>query len=121
MRIPILRGRIERRILLNYRVDPEVLAAQLPAPFRPKLVRGWGIAGICLIRLAHVRPARLPAFLGMTGTIYFWSVGVLSLGFLYFAWQVSRERTKLGAKMLLHATVIYLPLVYAVMVANKVG
>ncbi len=65
MQIPILRGRIERRILVNYRVDPGVLAAQLPPPFRPKLVRGFGIAGICLIRLAHVRPARLPAWLGI--------------------------------------------------------
>jgi len=45
----------------------------------------------------------------------------LGLGFLYFAWHVSSERTKLSAKMLLHVTVVYLPVVYAVMVANKVG
>jgi hypothetical protein len=38
-----------------------------------------------------------------------------------FACYVSRERTKLSAKMLLHVTVIYLPVVYAVMVANKIG
>jgi len=61
----------------------------------------------------------LPTFLGMTGTVYLWTVGLLSFAFLGFAWHVSRERTKVGAKMLLHATVIYLPLVYAVMVANK--
>ena len=61
----------------------------------------------------------LPTFLGMTGTVYLWTVGLLSFAFLGFAWHVSRERSKVGAKMLLHATVIYLPLVYAVMVANK--
>ena len=63
----------------------------------------------------------LPTLLGMTGSVYLWSVAVLGLGFLYFAWHVSRERTKLGARMLLHVTVIYLPVVYAVMVANKIG
>lgn len=66
MKIPVIRGLIERRILINYRVDPQVLAAQLPAPFRPKLVHGFGMAGICLIRLAQVRPRRLPAWLGFS-------------------------------------------------------
>jgi hypothetical protein len=66
MELPVIRGLIERRILANYRVDPDVLAAQLPAPFRPKVVNGWGIAGICLIRLAQVRPAGLPRWCGVT-------------------------------------------------------
>jgi len=61
-----MRGVIDRRILVNYRVDPSVLAAILPPPFRPKLVQGSGIAGICLIRLAHLRPRGLPARLGVT-------------------------------------------------------
>ena len=55
MRIPVVRGVIDRRILVNYAVDPEVLARTLPAPFRPKLHRGLGLAGICLIRLRDVR------------------------------------------------------------------
>ncbi len=60
-----MRGVIDRRILVNYQVDPAVLSALLPAPFRPKLVQGKGIAGICLIRLAHLRPRGLPAFVGL--------------------------------------------------------
>jgi protoheme IX farnesyltransferase len=63
----------------------------------------------------------LPTLLGMTGSVYLWSVAVLGLGFLYFAWHVFRERTKLAAKTLLHVTVIYLPVVYAVMAATKIG
>jgi protoheme IX farnesyltransferase len=63
----------------------------------------------------------LPTLLGMTGGVYLWSAAVLGLGFLYFAWRASRDRTKLGARLLLHVTVIYLPVVYAVMVANKIG
>ena len=47
VQIPVIQGVIERRILVNYRVDPAVLAAQLPAPFRPQLVDGWAMAGIC--------------------------------------------------------------------------
>lgn len=57
---------IERRILVNYRVDPGVLAAVLPAPFRPQVVDGHGLAGICLIRLGALRPAGLPAAVGVT-------------------------------------------------------
>jgi len=66
MRIPVMRGVIERRILVNYRVDPQVLAPLLPAPFRPKIVHGFGMVGICLIRLKHVRPRLVPAFLGIS-------------------------------------------------------
>lgn len=66
MRIPVIRGIIERRILVNYRVQPDVLAKLLPKPFRPKLVNGYGMAGVCLIRLKHLRPRFLPAFLGLS-------------------------------------------------------
>jgi hypothetical protein len=66
MRIPVMRGRIERRILVNYRVDPERIAAVLPKPFRPKLVQGHAVGGICLIRLTEVRPHFLPAWAGVS-------------------------------------------------------
>ena len=66
MKLPIIRGIIDRRILVNYRVDPDVLARLLPAPFRPKLHRGYGLVGICLIRLREVRPRWLPAWMGLT-------------------------------------------------------
>src|SRR5438445_804140 len=66
MRIPVMRGIIDRRILVNYRVAPDVLAPLLPEPFRPKVVRGLGMVGICLIRLKRVRPAFVPAFLGIS-------------------------------------------------------
>lgn len=66
MRIPVIRGLIERRILVNYRVDPDALTKVLPSIFRPKLVNGMGMAGICLIRLKHIRPWFLPAFTGIS-------------------------------------------------------
>jgi hypothetical protein len=66
MRIPVLRGTIKRRLLVNFRVDPTVIQRLLPAPFRPKLHRGDSIAGICLIRLEDIRPAGLPASIGFS-------------------------------------------------------
>ncbi|MGE0610536.1 MAG: DUF2071 domain-containing protein [Pirellulales bacterium] len=66
MRLPTLRGTIDRRLLVNFRVDPQILAAVLPAPFRPQLANGWGMAGICLIRLRHIRPRLWPASLGIS-------------------------------------------------------
>jgi hypothetical protein len=66
MQIPIIRGVIDRRILVNFRVDPAALARVLPAPFRPKLVNGLAIAGVCLIRLKDIRPRFFPSFLGIS-------------------------------------------------------
>ncbi len=60
MRLPVIRGTIDRRILANYRINPEVLRSILPPPFRPKLVGGFGMGGICLIRLKSVRPNFFP-------------------------------------------------------------
>ena len=66
MKIPILQGMIKRRMLINFRVDAAVMQKFLPTPFRPKLHKGYAIAGICLIRLEHIRPANFPAFLGFS-------------------------------------------------------
>lgn len=52
-------------MLVNFTVEPRVLKKILPSPFRPKLFKGKGIAGICLIRLKEVRPKGLPAFVGI--------------------------------------------------------
>lgn len=66
MIIPNIKGIIDRRILINYQVDKEVLEKYLPAPFKPKLVNGKGIAGICLIRLKEIRPKGLPKQIGIS-------------------------------------------------------
>jgi len=66
MYIPTLQGTIDRRLLVNYRVDPDSLQRLLPGPFRPKLLHGMGLAGICLIRLKQMRPRGLPTPLGFS-------------------------------------------------------
>jgi hypothetical protein len=51
---------IERRLLVNYRIEPELVARLLPRPFRPQLVSGLAVGGVCFIRLGGLRAGRLP-------------------------------------------------------------
>ena len=64
--IDVVRGTIARRLLVNFRVDPEIARHQLPRGFELKLVGGYAMAGICLVRLEHERPFPLPRVLGLS-------------------------------------------------------
>jgi uncharacterized protein YqjF (DUF2071 family) len=66
MKIPSLIGSIDRRILLNFRVDKQMLTSLVPAPFQLQLVDDQAIVGICLIRLKHLRPKGLPKAIGFS-------------------------------------------------------
>lgn len=63
--LPEVEGVIRRRMLVNFRVDVDVAQRLLPPPFRPKLVAGQAMAGICLIRLEAIRPKGFPKRLGI--------------------------------------------------------
>ena len=65
MWLDMIHGTIERRVLLNYRLDPATLQRALPPPFRPKLYRGCGIGGVCMIRFSGLRPRFAPRWLGL--------------------------------------------------------
>lgn len=64
--IPTIHGTIDRRILVNFRVRPDVIRKLLPSRFQPKLVKGWAMAGVCLIRLKGIRPRGFPLPCGIT-------------------------------------------------------
>jgi hypothetical protein len=66
MQFPKVHGVIGRRLLVNFRAEPQVIQRQLPAPFRPKLHAGHAVAGICLIRLENIRPKRFPRMFGLS-------------------------------------------------------
>jgi hypothetical protein len=66
MHIPVIKGIIKRRLLVNFRADPAIVQGLLPEPFRPKIHQGHAIVGICLIRLEKIRPAPLPGALGIS-------------------------------------------------------
>ena len=56
LKSPVIASTIERRLLVNYRLDPEAAARVLPRGMRPDLANGYAVGGICLIRLSGVRP-----------------------------------------------------------------
>jgi heme o synthase len=73
---------------------------------------------ILLTGLILIPVSLLPSWLGMTGTVY--SVGALLLGIMYFWYgvRVSRERTLLRARGVLMASIVYLPLLYVLLLAD---
>jgi heme o synthase len=66
------------------------------------------VAGLLLTFIAH------------TGTLYLVTAILLGICFHHFAYQTSLSRSKLAAKRLLHASVIYLPLLYLFMILDKI-
>lgn len=64
--VPTIHGTIDRRILVNFRVQPNFIRNLLPPYFQPKLVKGWAVAGVCLIRLKDIRPNGFSLLCGVT-------------------------------------------------------
>jgi protoheme IX farnesyltransferase len=62
----------------------------------------------------------IPTVLGLSGQVYLIGTLLLGLAFFYFGFEVAARYTKLQARRLLQASVIYLPLVYVLMVFDKV-
>lgn len=63
--LPVVKGIIARRVLLNFRADPDIVQKLLPKPFVVETHQGFAIVGICLIRLEELRPKGLPAQFGI--------------------------------------------------------
>jgi uncharacterized protein YqjF (DUF2071 family) len=53
-------------ILVNYAIQPEALMPFLPKLIRPELCRGEAFISIVIARMEQMRPAILPAGLGIT-------------------------------------------------------
>lgn len=82
---------------------------------------------ILVYSLVLVPASVLPSFLGMTGRVYMLGATLLSLSLLYFGARLAlfdkplaSGPSKLRARHLLQATVFYLPLLFALMMANSV-
>ncbi len=73
---------------------------------------------ILIYSVALIPISLLPKWMGMTGTIYM--VGAIALGllFLYSGIRVSLDRTKVRARKVLLASVLYLPVLYGLMVLD---
>nr|NIV39784.1 protoheme IX farnesyltransferase [Anaerolineae bacterium] len=88
----------------------------LPVVDASGLATGRQITGCSLALL----PASLaPAFLGMAGTAYFWGALGLGLVFLHFSVRAAASHSTIHARNLLHASVAYLPLLFAFLMLDK--
>jgi heme o synthase len=81
---------------------------------------------ILLYSLLLIPVSLLPTLLGMAGRVYFVGAFLLSLALLYFGIRLitlqiplTHAVSKLRARQLLQATVIYLPLLFALMMSNS--
>jgi len=88
----------------------------LPSGGREGRFMAWQILGFML---ALIPVSLLPSFLGHTGLIYFF--GALALGsvFLHYGVRLAPSKSKALARRLLFASIIYLPLVFGLMMADK--
>ncbi len=66
MRPPRLAAVVERRLLINYRADPDVVAPLLPDGLRPQLVDDTAVVGVCFMRLGRLRPLGWPSALSLS-------------------------------------------------------
>ena len=71
---------------------------------------------ILLYSVVLIPISLLPEWIGMTGIIYMVGASALGLAFLYSGIRMSLDRTKLRARKVLLASVVYLPLLYCLMV-----
>jgi protoheme IX farnesyltransferase len=74
---------------------------------------------ILLYSLILIPISLIPKFLSMTGNLYLVGAVALGLFFLYAAVRVSFDRTRLQARRVLLASVIYLPVLYGLMLFSR--
>jgi protoheme IX farnesyltransferase len=61
----------------------------------------------------------LPVWMGLAGWVYFGGAVILGLWFLYASLRAAQAVSKLEARRLLQASVIYLPLLFVLMTLNR--
>ena len=74
---------------------------------------------IIITTLLLIAVTLTPTFAHMTGRLYFAGAFILGLGLLYFGIQVCKEYTFKRARQLLLASVIYMPLLFALLVFDN--
>ena len=75
---------------------------------------------IVLASLLLIPVSLLPGLMSMTGRVYLWGALLLGAGFLHCGLRVARERTIPRARGVLLASVCYLPILYCLMLVDRV-
>ena len=61
----------------------------------------------------------LPRYLGMTGNLYAAGAVLLSVTYFYYGIRISRDRTLYRARAVLLSSIVYLPLLYGLLLADR--
>jgi protoheme IX farnesyltransferase len=75
---------------------------------------------ILIYSLLLIPISLLPKWLGMTGSLYMAGALVMGILFLYAGVRVTLDRTRVRARRVLLASVLYLPILYGLMVLDPV-
>lgn len=75
---------------------------------------------VLLYCLALIPLSLAPSVVGLTGTLYFAGALALGCGLLAYGARCVRERSRASYRALLRASVLYLPLLFALMAFNRV-
>src|SRR5215813_6002824 len=76
---------------------------------------------VWIMSAALIAMSLFPAALGMAGSVYVLAAVLLGIGLLIVVHRAASLRTNVSAKELLHATVIYLPVLLMMMLLDKVA
>ena len=74
---------------------------------------------ILLTSLLLIPVSILPRYLGMTGNLYVAGAALLSLTYFYYGVRISRDRSLYRAREVLLTSIIYLPLLYGLLLADR--
>ncbi len=100
-----------------YREDYEHAGIKMLAVVRPN---GKALSIEILAALILLIPVTLlPTFAHMTGRIYLVAALLLNAGFLFCGLQMCQSRTRISARRLLLASVIYMPLLFVFLVLDN--
>jgi protoheme IX farnesyltransferase len=100
-----------------YREDYARASLQLlPRNDREGRTTAWEILGYSL---ALIPASLMPVFLGQAGKVYLVGALVLGLGFFHFGMRLAVQRSNALARRLVLASIVYLPLVFALLMVDK--
>ena len=68
---------------------------------------------VCLVPVSLA-----PAFIGVSGQVYFWTALVLGVALVWLAVRFATSRTEASARALFFGSITYLPLIWTAMIVN---
>ncbi|HUS08181.1 MAG TPA: heme o synthase [Bryobacteraceae bacterium] len=74
---------------------------------------------ILLYSILLVPVSMLPRYLGMTGNIYLAGALILGVMYCYAGFSIAKNRTRMYARRVLLASIIYLPVLYCLMLGDR--